>query len=153
MESWVYLWIFWKYLYSQHWVQILLVNLAIGWLTALLWKMFFGIVELDLVWDVETLLQYVALSFCHWIHFLNLGRPNVHLWFESVKKKILVQTFISLYSGIVHSSDWKSVFCILLTCIDVIILLFVESNTNIKPTKPMKFKSKNLCSEIIKNNR
>ena len=33
------------------------------------------------------------------------------------------------------------------------ILLFVESNTNIKPTKPMKFKSKNLCSEIIENNR
>ena len=68
-----------------HLVQISLVNLAIGWLTALLWKTFFGIVELDLVWDVETLLQYVALSFCHWIHFLNLGRPNVHLWFESVK--------------------------------------------------------------------
>ena len=35
----------------------------------------------------------------------------------------------------------------LLTCIDVIIRLFVDISTIIKPTKPIKFKSRNLCSE------
>lgn len=120
-------------IHLQHWALTWPLNLEAGCSAALIWK-----IPFDLETKDSALNAWISPLSGHCQPFvLSSLKLIYHQWFESAKYQLF-------YINTEILNKWA-------TCIEVMIRLFVDIKTIIRPTNPIKFSNRNLCSEGEKN--